>query len=92
MKSYDVNTTVIDFKLIMDVDGGNQCYGYLLSNPGCNFYDHSFGYDSIVQMVDLGLEPLRIFDTLIEWYPEIESSLRTYGVVLNDVYIPYEGE
>lgn len=75
--------TIVDFKIFSDIDGNNLSYGYLLSNPGLDFYDFYHGEDSLTGLVDLGLDPSRIIDTLIEWYPELESSLRSEGVLLN---------
>lgn len=80
---YPLGTTFVDFKIISDIDGSNMGYGYLLSNAEMDFYDYYLGEENLTGLVDMGLEPLHIIDTLIAWYPEIESCLRTYGVVLN---------
>ena len=83
----DPNMTIVEFKMLMDIDGSHQSYGYLIHNPECCFADFQFGYQSLTQLVDEGLEPSCIINKLIEWYPEIESCVRTYGVLLNGEHI-----
>lgn len=84
---YPTGTTFVTFKIFSDVDGSNQSYGYVLSNAELDFYDYYYGEESLVRLVDMGLEPMKVIQTLRDWYPELEVMLKTYGVVLNDVLI-----